>query len=72
MNRLFLLLISLSLVLQFLIKSTTPRDFGECYSNREVIEIDGIMINFISLSDLKKNKQAAGRHKDMEDLEHLP
>lgn len=47
-------------------------DFNECYSNREFIEIDGILINFISLQDLKKNKQAAGRHKDMEDLEHLP
>ena len=29
-------------------------------------------INFISLQDLKKNKLAAGRHKDLEDLEHLP
>jgi hypothetical protein len=47
-------------------------NFNECYSNREVIEIDSILINFISLQDLKKNKQAAGRHKDMEDLEHLP
>ncbi len=46
--------------------------FEECYSNREVVEIDGILINFISLQDLKKNKQAAGRHKDLEDLEHLP
>ena len=33
---------------------------------------DGILINFISLQDLKKNKHAAGRHKDMDDLEHLP
>jgi hypothetical protein len=47
-------------------------DFNECYSGREAIEIDGILINFISLQDLKKNKRAAGRHKDMEDLEHLP
>jgi len=45
---------------------------NECYSNREIIEIDGIPINFISLEDLKKNKHATGRHKDMEDLEHLP
>ena len=47
-------------------------NFEECYSNREVVEIDGILINFISLQDLKKNKKAAGRHKDLEDLEHLP
>jgi len=37
-----------------------------------VVEIEGIPINFISLQDLKKNKRAAGRHKDLEDLEHLP
>jgi len=54
------------------ITSASGVDFDECYSRREVIEIDGILINFISLQDLKKNKHAAGRHKDMEDLEHLP
>ncbi len=46
--------------------------FDECYSRREVIEINGIPVYFISLKDLKINKQAAGRHKDLEDLEHLP
>jgi predicted nucleotidyltransferase len=46
--------------------------FKECYSNREVVVIDGIPINFIALQDLKKNKRAAGRHKDLEDIEHLP
>jgi hypothetical protein len=29
-------------------------------------------LNFISLEDLKVNKKAAARHKDLEDLEHLP
>jgi len=47
-------------------------DFAECYSRREVIEIDGIPVNFISLEDLKENKRASARHKDLEDLEHLP
>ncbi|MCP4669448.1 MAG: hypothetical protein GY849_24205 [Deltaproteobacteria bacterium] len=47
-------------------------DFNECYSHREVIKIGDILINFISLQDLKKNKHAAGRHKDIADLEHLP
>ena len=45
--------------------------FSECYSRREVIEIDGVPVNFISLEDLKINKKASGRHKDLEDLEHL-
>lgn len=47
-------------------------DFAECYSRREVIEIDGIPVNFISLEDLKANKRACGRYRDLEDLEHLP
>ena len=55
-----------------IITSASGVSFDQCYSNREVVEIDGILINFISLEDLKKNKHAAGRHKDMEDLEHLP
>ena len=46
--------------------------FDECYSRRELINIEGILVNFISLNDLKANKQAAGRHKDLDDLEHLP
>jgi hypothetical protein len=54
------------------ITSASGVDFNDCYANREVVEIDGIPINLISLQDLKKNKRAAGRHKDMEDIEHLP
>jgi hypothetical protein len=46
--------------------------FEECYLRREIIEIDNILVNFISLEDLKTNKQACGRYKDLEDLEHLP
>ena len=37
-----------------------------------LLRLMGFLINFISLQDLKKNKRAAGRHKDMEDVEHLP
>ncbi len=46
--------------------------FSECFSRREIIEIDGIRVNFICLEDLKVNKKASARHKDLEDLEHLP
>ena len=55
-----------------IITSASGVDFNECYSNREVFEIEGIQNNLISLQDLKKNKSAAGRHKDLEDIEHLP
>jgi predicted nucleotidyltransferase len=47
-------------------------DFHECYSRREIIDLEGVEVNLISLDDLKKNKQAAGRHQDLNDLEHLP
>jgi len=47
-------------------------DFAECYSRRESIDIDGVTVNIISLNDLRTNKKATGRHKDLEDLEHLP
>ncbi|MDI6775661.1 MAG: hypothetical protein QMD03_00225 [Syntrophales bacterium] len=47
-------------------------NFDECYLRREVIDIDGISVNFISIEDLKTNKQACGRYKDLEDLKHLP
>jgi predicted nucleotidyltransferase len=47
-------------------------DFDGCYSRREIIDLDGVEVNLISLDDLKKNKQAAGRHQDLNDLEHLP
>jgi len=47
-------------------------EFNECYKRREIVEINGIPVNFISLNDLKLNKRAAGRHKDLEDIEHIP
>lgn len=54
------------------ITSASGLDFEECYNNRSIIEIDGIPVNLISLEDLKKNKLAAGRYRDLEDLRHLP
>jgi len=46
--------------------------FAECYTERTVDVIDGIKVNIISLKHLKVNKKASGRHKDLNDLEHLP
>jgi len=46
-------------------------EFDECYSRREIVQIDDVPVNFISLDDLKANKRAAGRHKDLDDLEHI-
>lgn len=47
-------------------------DFNACYKNRLTIEADGVRLNYISLSDLLRNKKASGRFKDLNDLEYLP
>ena len=36
------------------------------------LKIDGVEVSIISLHDLRRNKLAAGRHKDLNDLENLP
>ena len=45
--------------------------FDECYSERIIDTIDGVKIQIISIKHLKLNKRASGRHKDLDDLEHL-
>jgi len=47
-------------------------EFEECYASRIVDDFDGVMINIIDLPHLKTNKKAAGRLKDLADLENLP
>ncbi|MGB9442710.1 MAG: hypothetical protein WCB15_32535 [Desulfobacterales bacterium] len=47
-------------------------NFDECFRQRVVDEIDGIEVNIISLKQLKINKKASGRHKDLDDIENLP
>ncbi|MDQ6630950.1 MAG: hypothetical protein M3Y82_04230 [Verrucomicrobiota bacterium] len=46
--------------------------FNECYSQCVLDKIDAIEIRVINLSDLKINKKASGRLKDLNDLENLP
>ena len=46
--------------------------FDECYRGRVLANMDGVDVTLISLHDLKVNKKASGRHKDLNDLEHLP
>ena len=45
--------------------------FEECYSERIIDVIDDVEVQIISLKHLKLNKQASGRYKDLNDLEHL-
>lgn len=45
--------------------------FRECYQNRRIVRVGGLKINFISLTQLLKNKKASGRQKDLADVEAL-
>ncbi len=47
-------------------------EFEECYASRIVDNLDGVQVNIIDLTHLKANKKAAGRLKDLADLENLP
>ncbi|HMP74236.1 MAG TPA: hypothetical protein PKE55_13330 [Kiritimatiellia bacterium] len=46
--------------------------FPDCYAARITTEIDGQTVHLISCEHLRMNKKAAGRYKDLDDLEHLP
>ncbi len=54
-----------------LLTSVSGIEFEECYPKRVTIEIAGIKVDFIDIENLKKNKKATGRHKDLNDLENL-
>lgn len=55
-----------------IITSASGVNFKECYNNRVIDSFDDVPVNVISLKHLKLNKKAAGRHKDLDDLENLP
>ena len=46
-------------------------DFTQCYRNRVTIEHDGMLIPILNIQDLRKNKAATGRPKDLDDLQNL-
>lgn len=46
--------------------------FEPCRTRAVTLDLDGVAVPVISLSDLKLNKRAAGRHKDLADLDNLP
>jgi hypothetical protein len=52
---------------------TTPPgvEFESCYASRVEVEIEGVMVCFIDLQNLRRNKQASGRLQDLADLENL-
>lgn len=46
--------------------------FEKCFAEKLTAEIDRVKVNLISLENLKINKKASGRLKDLNDLENLP
>lgn len=46
-------------------------DFAECWPRRVTITLDGVAVPLIQLDDLKANKKASGRNKDLADLDVL-
>lgn len=47
-------------------------EFSACYARRNPVNLAGLTVDFIHPADLITNKRAAGRHKDLDDLENLP
>ncbi len=46
--------------------------FADAWEDRVVDDLAGVRANIIGLDALKASKAAAGRHKDLADLERLP
>jgi predicted nucleotidyltransferase len=47
-------------------------EFQDCYSRRREVVWDGVRVPLISLGDLKANKVASRRKKDLADIDGLP
>ncbi len=54
-----------------LITSLKALMFENCYPERVQVEIQGVLIDFIDIENLKTNKKATGRPQDLADLENL-
>jgi hypothetical protein len=55
-----------------ILTSVTGISFEDCYSQKVRAEFDEITVDFIDIRNLKLNKAASGRGKDLGDLENLP
>ena len=47
-------------------------EFSKAWPRRISTTYDGVPVNILGIADLKQNKLASGRHKDLADLENLP
>lgn len=54
-----------------IVTSISGVEFDECYRTRVVDDLDGVEVNLIDLENLRKNKKASGRPKDLVDFKKL-
>lgn len=54
-----------------LLTSVSGLDFDESYRRAVRADVDGVPVTVVSLQDLRTNKRAAGRARDLADLEEL-
>lgn len=54
-----------------LLTTISGLDFADAYSRRLSVAIEGVQTPVLALDDLKTNKKASGRHKDLADLDEL-
>jgi hypothetical protein len=47
-------------------------DFDECYKQKQIFNDEGLLLPVVHISNLVDAKKAAGRNKDLDDLQHLP
>jgi hypothetical protein len=55
-----------------ILTSISGVEFDKCYAEKELIQIEELVVPVISLARLRENKSASGRLKDLADLEGLP
>jgi len=55
-----------------ILTSLSGVEFESCYAEKEMIQIEDMVVPVISLARLRENKAASGRAKDLADLESLP
>jgi hypothetical protein len=54
------------------LNSISGVNFEECFARATLVDIDGVQVTLISPGDLKANKKASGRPKDLADIDELP
>lgn len=55
-----------------LLTFATGLEFRAAFENRVLVEIGGVEVPLISVDDLRTNKSANGRLRDLADVEDLP